>query len=541
MSFPTPAHLLPWKQLPEGPGRDLKAARPVLPGFVESGGIPRVSAGGGRRRRGTNRRATREVGIMNRPGIILALAASLCAIAPPLARAQRGLAVEVSTDRGSDGVYEIGENIEINTRLSDDAYLIVYEIDSEGYVRLLFPSQGSNGWVEGHSRLVLPPRDADYRLVTQGPEGVGYVVAIASRTAFYRMPWYLRPYDANVQPGEYEGQPNDEEGVTREGRIVGDPFVAMERIRRSVCADSLPATDVSSAYATYCVGHQFRYPRYLCYDCHRPGYWAWWDGFDPYYSTCSVFAVRVNFNWWWGYPCWTGFVPYYYYAVVPSCPPYYRPYAGTCYSSWDGWTRWRSMWGDHIVRYKPAPAPTGYVAPIRAGDGRYVRRPEQPFPPGFRDPNGGTISRIGMTPVGRMGRVPGRTPNPQSGGITATRLLADRGTTNRPTLGRFPGRPVPGGQQPIYGERRSPYGRNLTPRPVQGARPEGSRGRAWRESSPAPSKIDPPSPPDPAPAPRFERSAPRPDGGSRGGWGRQNPSSGGGGRGSGGGARGRSR
>src|SRR5262249_31605783 len=250
--------------------------------------------------------------------------------------------------------------------------------------------------------------------------------------------------------------------------------------------------------------------------------WAWWDGFDPYYSTCSVFAVRVNFNWWWGYPCWTGFVPYYYYAVVPSCPPYYRPYVGTYYSSWDGWTRWRSMWGDHIVRYKPAPAPTGYVPPITAGDGRYVRRPSAQAPPGFRDPNRGTTRGFGSDPrvvrspgVGRL--VPPDSPDRQPRDPVATRLVTDRGNVPRPTMGRFPSRQAPDREpQPIYGSRRGFYERPSRS-PMQGGRPEANRGRMRREPPPS----NDPSPSRDESAPRIERSSPpRQDGGGRTGWSR---------------------
>ena len=58
----------------------------------------------------------------------------------------------------------------------------------------------------------------------------------------------------------------------------------MERIRRQVVEDSQDEESFATAYATYYVHQQVRYPRYLCYDCHRPNQWSWWDGFDPYYT-----------------------------------------------------------------------------------------------------------------------------------------------------------------------------------------------------------------------------------------------------------------
>ena len=78
--------------------------------------------------------------------------------------------------------------------------------------------------------------------------------------------------------------------------------------------------DFATTYTSYYVHERVRYPRYMCYDCHRPGYWQWWDGFDPYYSTCSVFDFRVNWGWAWGPTYWFNAVPYYVYIVRHDCP-----------------------------------------------------------------------------------------------------------------------------------------------------------------------------------------------------------------------------
>ena len=52
--------------------------------------------------------------------------------AAPAARASRGLDVDVWTDRGADAVYRPGETLEMRVRASEDAYLLVYEINAEG-------------------------------------------------------------------------------------------------------------------------------------------------------------------------------------------------------------------------------------------------------------------------------------------------------------------------------------------------------------------------------------------------------------------------
>ena len=277
--------------------------------------------------------------------------------------------VELWTDRGSDAVYQPGEPMAVSVRTSDDGYLMVYEIDTEGYVRLLWPTLGSRGFIEGQKTLEFPSPESNLELVVESATGQGFLVALLSNRPFRDMPWYLRPYDMQAEELGYEGEINEDDGVTRDGKIVGDPFVAMERIRRAVLEDPEDEDGFGTSYATYYVHERVKYPRYLCNDCHRPERWAWWDGFDPYYTTCSVFTFRVNWGWYWGPSYWFGTVPYYYYVIRNDCPPHYQMYASHgSYSSWNGWTTWSRVMGASTTRYK-SPPPPGYTPPDKFGDG----------------------------------------------------------------------------------------------------------------------------------------------------------------------------
>jgi len=244
--------------------------------------------------------------------------------------------VKLWTDRGNDAVYQPGDPMMVKVRPAEDAYLLVYEIDSEGYVRSLFPERGNRGFVEGKQTLQVPSTHSNLELVVEQQTGQGYLVAVVSRQPFREMPWYLRPYDPQAEGNGYVGGPTEpapstptpsvsapadslpidvapnemppenvapsqagpgeEEGITATGQVVGDPFVAMERIRQRILADPKTMDQFGSAYTSYYVHEPVKYPRYLCNDCHRPGHWAWWDGFDPYYATCSVFDFRVNWG-----------------------------------------------------------------------------------------------------------------------------------------------------------------------------------------------------------------------------------------------------
>jgi len=331
----------------------------------------------------------------------------LAAIAwPPTGAGAAGLDVEVWTDRGSGAVYDPGEVLEVQARTSGDAFLLVYELDAEGFVRLLFPYHGNNGLVPGGQVLALPDERSNLELVVQEPVGQAYLVAIASREPFGELPWYLRPYDAQAEQLGYEGEADEEEGITAEGRIVGDPFVAMERIRRRVLAAPDDPDAFATSYTTYYVHEEVKYPRYLCYDCHRPGQWQWWTGFDPYYTTCNVFEFRVNYAWYWGPRYWFGYVPYYWYVPRHDCAPAYHAYAR--YSPWGGWTRWKTLWGSSLTRYKTAPPP-GYIAPPKIADRR--RWGDGATPPGLVAAGRGTAGIGTRLPIGRR-TTPGRTPLP---------------------------------------------------------------------------------------------------------------------------------
>jgi hypothetical protein len=300
-------------------------------------------------------------------------------VAGPAAALARPMSVDIWTDRGKDAIYEPNDPIEIKVRASDDAYLLVYDIDSEGSVRVLYPYAGSTGYIAAGHTYRVPPQGSGLQLVVQGPTGEGYVVAIVSREPFNPLPRYLRPYDPQAENVGYLGEDEGDEDadVTSDGRISGDPFVAMERIRRKVLYESENTETFGTAYTAYYIHEAVRYPRYLCNDCHRPGQWAWWDGWDPYYSSCSAFDFRVYWGWNWGPRYWFGSVPYYCY--VPRCypcAPYDRPY----YTSWGGWNQWNDLWGGPLVRYK-SPPPRDYQPPASDHWARW--QGEKPLPPGF--------------------------------------------------------------------------------------------------------------------------------------------------------------
>jgi hypothetical protein len=397
----------------------------------------------------------------------MTLAALALLVALPVLGQAKTLGVEVWTDRGDDAVYQTGDAMQVKARTSDDAYMLVYEIDSEGHVSVLYPWRRGANLIEGRRTYRLPPEGSNYELAVEKSTGQGFIVAIASRRPFRDLPWYLRTFDPQGESMGYEDRHDDEEGFDNDGKVVGDPMVAMERIRRRVLDRPGETDDFATSYTSYYVGHEVRYPRYVCADCHRNSQWAWWDGFDPYYTTCPVVDFRVNWNWCWG-PCmWGGHVPYYFYVVRNDCPPRYRPWYEdrSHFSSWDGYQRWNQLWGSGVLTRYKSPPPTGYVAPP---PGRPGYSPGGTMnPPGFMPGAGGGGPRRGAPGGGFRAPVPIGRSQPVGG-------------TNRPVWsGRSPAQPAP--VQPSRPEvRPTPPPRQETPR-VEPQRPNPPRQETPRQ------------------------------------------------------------
>ncbi|HSR42755.1 MAG TPA: DUF4384 domain-containing protein, partial [Longimicrobiales bacterium] len=167
-----------------------------------------------------------------------------------------------------------------------DAYVAIFNIDTDGTVRMLYPSSPNDAhYVRG---------GRDYRLLFPGSQfwyvddhpGVGYFFIVASP----------EPFDFSRIDYSYYDRGWD---LTRVGRnVYSDPYVAMDDYVAALVPD-WEYVRYALDFSTYHVGSvRHDYPRFLCYDCHgfRP-YSAW----NPYHYACSTFRVVVYTDPWY-YP-----------------------------------------------------------------------------------------------------------------------------------------------------------------------------------------------------------------------------------------------
>ncbi|PLX23587.1 MAG: hypothetical protein C0600_14640 [Ignavibacteria bacterium] len=203
----------------------------------------------------------------------------------PVVSSDRGLNIDLWTDRAQDEIYDVGDSQEIYFRSNDDCYATIYHIDTDGHVEVLFPRYPDDGFIFGGMTYRLPDYYDAWDLRARGPEGIGYLHAVASRTPrAFRYAVHQNHYHLDVDP------------------IMGDPYLAINTIN----AGLIPRRHLhAAATVSFFVGRHSWYPRYMCYDCHGRSM-----RYHPYRDACPRYNVRLtrNYDYWWGYDYHPAFV-----------------------------------------------------------------------------------------------------------------------------------------------------------------------------------------------------------------------------------------
>src|SRR3954469_9622396 len=95
--------------------------------------------------------------------------------APRIARAGR-LDVDVWIDKDEGGVYRPGESMRVYFRSTGEGYVLVFNVDTEGYTHLIYPYGPEDPpFTDGGRAYRIPSRSDPYDLVADGPPGIEYV------------------------------------------------------------------------------------------------------------------------------------------------------------------------------------------------------------------------------------------------------------------------------------------------------------------------------------------------------------------------------
>jgi len=180
-------------------------------------------------------------------------------------------------DRGHEPVLQRGESARLYYRVSEDAWVAIFHIDTNGTARMVFPSSPQENHFArgGRDYRVLFP-GSTYWYVNDDP-GMGYFFIVASP----------QPFDfSQLSYSHYDGG-WDLSFVGRQ--VYRDPYLAMD----DYVAALIPGWEYvpyGLDFTAYNVEQRYDYPRFMCYDCHgfRP-YSVW----NPYHYACSNFRVVI--------------------------------------------------------------------------------------------------------------------------------------------------------------------------------------------------------------------------------------------------------
>ncbi|HTS90262.1 MAG TPA: DUF4384 domain-containing protein [Gemmatimonadales bacterium] len=369
-------------------------------------------------------------------------------VVPPaelIARWVRGTAddaprISVWLDR--QDVYSRGDRARVYFTATQDAYVTVLRIDTDGRLRVLFPR---DPWEENFARggrtFEVLGRDNDEAFYVDDYPGVGYVFAIASRDQF--------DYNDIVRGDHWDYR------AISDGRVRGDPYVTVSDLADRIAQDG----DYDFDVAEYDVEQHYDYPRFVCYECHTYVSWRYWD---PYATHCSRFRIVIYDDWY--------YYPHRYRTGGPMARPFHP---GPRYVFKDADPR-----NDYISRVAERP---------RAGPGGDRRAP-----------SGDRTS----ADVGGRGTIPAPVaPRARPPGGPDRRVMPEQ---RRPVQGEPAPQPSPGRQEaprPPDSPRRQTG--EERPRPPEQAPRAGGQAGAPREE---PARREPrgESPPAAAPQPRAE-------------------------------------
>lgn len=217
------------------------------------------------------------------PAAAALLALGVVAIAAPTplraqdASVEGSLEARIWLDRGAEPTLHRGERVRVYYRVSADAYVAIFHIDTDGTVRLVHPrAPDEDNYVRGGRdyRLLFPR--SPYWYVDEY-DGKGYFFIVASS----------RPLDFSEFGYSYYGAGWD---LTQVGRqIYRDPYVAMDDYVAALVPD-WEQEGYGLDFLAYNVGQVYDYPRFMCYECHGFRTFVAWN---PYRYACTNFRVVV--------------------------------------------------------------------------------------------------------------------------------------------------------------------------------------------------------------------------------------------------------
>jgi hypothetical protein len=186
--------------------------------------------------------------------------------------------VSLSLDDPIGSVYKEGEEVGFSIRTDTDAYVIVFNIDTDGFVHLLYPVDAKSLQRFSSDRAYLLPENPDQSLVVGGTTGIEFVFALAVENRDF-----VNEDEIQFLAG------NETIPEERRFRITGDPLLAANRIASQIVRGISHRQGVTISFTYFYVDKAVDFPRYLCEECYEKGK-------DPYAQGMPTYAAASDFE-----------------------------------------------------------------------------------------------------------------------------------------------------------------------------------------------------------------------------------------------------
>lgn len=249
---------------------------------------------------------------------------------------RRDIRVDIWADVEEDETLRRGEEFTLNFTTNADLYVVIYKIDVEGRVEVIWPERRhSDGFVYGNHTYTIPRPGQAGRLRVGDVKGVEYIEAIASK-----YPFDLRTLGIDFR---FDGGSRTNHGY----HIDGDPFLAVNDINYAITGLEEDVDYVVTDWMHLYVDEQVEYARYSCNQCHLDD--SGYSTVRPYVDTCTQVEVRVDWGWYRGWYVSFGWYPLYYEPAFYYWDSYWsRPY-------WYAWYPVAYRWPAYSCYTRPYP------------------------------------------------------------------------------------------------------------------------------------------------------------------------------------------
>ncbi|MCP4633070.1 MAG: DUF4384 domain-containing protein [candidate division Zixibacteria bacterium] len=256
------------------------------------------------------------------------------------------LEIDVWTNKDDGATFHRGEDLVVYFQANLDCYALVYEIDTDGNINVLFPDgDGQNAFVKSGDVYRVPPQNADYHMEVGGSKGDEYIYAVASTNRFEGPSWML------YWGYEYDHVGSDWiiDATSGRNNTLNEVINRLAAENGGTYTSDYVSFDIEPKYRNY-----FYYPHH--YYNHRYG--SVWFGAD--YPGCEIFIDGIYYGvtplylpsiligghhvmfYYHGYPCWQDYfwVDYgHYYRYNPTIEYRYIHHInrGGRYKYWGDW------------------------------------------------------------------------------------------------------------------------------------------------------------------------------------------------------------